>query len=128
MLPSQSAALKIKMLSYTGLVLWVFSLLGVVRARGLCSCRWGVGVARAPAGSSACSSLPVVSFSKRGAQSCLAFPGGKQRRLETKTIKACRGAPWVLGGDDALYICLTSACQSQESDNIHIYQKSRLRP
>ena len=72
----------IKMLSDTGLVLWVSSLLGVGRARGLCSWRWGRG--GQDLGSSACSALPMPSFSRRGTHRCVVFPRGKQKRLKSR--------------------------------------------
>lgn len=86
----------IKMLSDTGLVLWVSSLLGVGRARGLCSCRRGRD-GQGP-GSLFCLLLsPHAQLFQKRAQSRVAFPGGKPKRLESQTIRACQRAPWVSG-------------------------------
>lgn len=67
----------IKMLSDTGLVLWVSSLLGVGRARGLCSWRWGRG--GQDLGSSACSSLPCSAFPEEAHTGVWSFHEGSRK-------------------------------------------------
>lgn len=111
----------IKMLSDTGLVLWVSSFLGVGRARA-CVLVDGGGLAKAQARSSACSSLPTPSFFKRGAQRC-----GLPRRVAEKTGDPDhqglpRGTLGVRGADSGLCVeaSFQSTCQSQENDTIHI--------
>lgn len=91
----------IKLLSGTGLVVWVSSLLMVGSARGLCSRdeRWEGG--DRSWGSGLLQLLPILSPHtqppKEAQRGVPAFPEGSRKGWKVQTIGACRGTPWVSG-------------------------------